>query len=153
MHLLGILLIFIFPFLLFCSISGSVSLLSGTAHQGCSDCLFMTNHTMTPVELCCFKISWVTVCYEYIPTPMSCEQMCSHSLSWAICCFIFVPGLISVRLSSLPDKMCFLFFFFLHSLGTRFSKNLRSFFDTYGSNPDLLELLLLPTAAESPWMR
>jgi len=103
------LLLLLLLLLLFCSILGSMSLLSGTAHQGCSDWLHMTNHIMTPMELCCFKISWVTVCYEYILIPMSCEQMCSHSLSWAICCFIFVPGLISVRLSSLPDKMCIFF--------------------------------------------
>jgi len=68
--------------------------------------LYVTNHIMTPVELCSFKISWVIVCYEYIFIPMSCEQICSHSLSWAICFFIFVPGLISVRFYSLPDKMC-----------------------------------------------
>lgn len=68
--------------------------------------LYVTNHIMTPVELCSFKISWVIVCYEYILIPMSCEQICSHSLSWAICFFIFVPGLISVRFYSLPDKMC-----------------------------------------------
>lgn len=66
--------------------------------------LYVTNHIMTPVELCSFKISWVIVCYEYILIPMSCEQICSHSLSWAICFFIFVPGLISVRFYSLPDK-------------------------------------------------
>lgn len=68
--------------------------------------LYVTNPIMSPVELCSFKISWVIVCYEYILIPMSCEQIRSHSLSWAICFFIFVPGLISVRVYSLPDKMC-----------------------------------------------
>lgn len=31
--------------------------------------LYVTNHIMTPVELCSFKISWVIVCYEYILFP------------------------------------------------------------------------------------
>lgn len=34
--------------------------------------------------------------------------------------------------------------YILHSFGTRFSKNLKSFFDTYGTKPDFLKYPVAP---------
>lgn len=111
--------------------------------------LYVTNHIMTPVELCSFKISWVIVCYEYILIPMSCEQICSHSLSWAICFFIFVPGLISVRFYSLPDKNVH---FYTH-LGPDFPRTWGPSLTPMGQSQTFCraQQLLLFSQKKSPW--